>query len=150
MLAIVQQEKLTEFAKNGESDAAGRLPTEYMILKVRLAEFFNNTANHHTDLQVDYLVVVEAILRIALTNKWGFQLLLSPKKEDFLIKQKEVRSLAKTYLTLDHLINQSYFNRQPTPLVHAWHIFIKYGLVDLHFSVSELETEFLHYEMTAS
>ncbi len=150
MLAVVQQKKLNEFAKNGESDAASRLPSEYMVLKSRLAKLFYNAANHQTKIQTDYLAVMEAILNIALTNKWGFQLLLSQEKEDFLINQKEILSLAKTYLTLDHLINQSYFTRQQTTLVHAWHIFIKYGLVDLHFSIQELETAFLNYEMTVS
>lgn len=143
MLSAVQQKRFAKQIKNGNEESSPNLAAQYFNLKWQLALFFKNlTADKQTVFE-NYLKVTRVFLEIGLTKKWGYYLLISKEKEDFLLQQKEVSELDDLYLTLDHLINISYFDRRQAAYVHAWHIFLKFGLDDLNFSAKEIEEKLI-------
>lgn len=53
------------------------------------------------------------------------------------------KSFNTLYLILNQQIENSYFRHQKDALIHAWHMYIKFGLVDLQFSGTQIEKHFL-------
>ena len=143
MLSAVQQSRFERQIKSGREESRSNLAAQYFNLKWQLTFFFKNLSADKQAAFENYLKTAQAFLEIGLTKKWGYYLLISQEKEDFLLQQKEVSEFEDLYLTLDHLINISYFDRRQAAYVHAWHIFLKFGLGDLNFSAKEIEEKLI-------
>ncbi|MFT8493245.1 hypothetical protein [Liquorilactobacillus satsumensis] len=98
----------------------------------------------------DFCKVTALFLRIANEKKWTYLLLLPDEKLTYLEQKPVSRFVADDYLIMQKLLNNSYFKRRSAAFVHAWHIFVKFGLVDLGFSAAEIQTAFLEIFPPAS
>ncbi len=90
-----------------------------------------------------YCNALQAFLQIANERKWTYKMLV----DDELLAQIEQKwasqSLNTVYLILEQQLNKSYFENNQAAFVHAWHIFLKFGLVDLGFTADEIEAQYL-------
>lgn len=69
---------------------------------------------------------------------------LVDSKQTAQIKSKwETKSFNILYLILEQQVQNSYFKHQTADLLHAWHMFLKLGLVDLKFDETDIESYFL-------
>lgn len=108
----------------------------YAELELDLADFFRNSKE--TSLE-RYCVVLKDFLAIANETKWLYLLLLDEQQLAQLATKWPARSLNVLYLILQQQVNKSYFERKSEPLVHAWHMFIKFGLVEAGFAPEQIE-----------
>lgn len=52
------------------------------------------------------------------------------------------KSFNTVYLIMEQQILNAYFKHQMDDLIHAWHMLLKFGAVDLRFSEEEIEDRF--------
>ncbi|KRL07447.1 hypothetical protein [Liquorilactobacillus hordei] len=90
-----------------------------------------------------YCKALIPFFQIANDKKWTYLLLISDEKLHELEDKWKTQSFAKIYLILQKLLNQSYFEHQSSSFQHAWHIFLKFGVVELHLSSKQIEERFL-------
>jgi hypothetical protein len=139
MLSLVQQAQLAQSKAQGEIDPQKRLPQEYAELQQKLAALFANLKQTDaTTTFSDYQATLAAFLTIALNYKWGYQLLIDQKLEEKLNQQQLKVSTEQVYLTLVELLSRSYQEKNQAAFVHAWHIFIKFGLTDLKINFTKI------------
>lgn len=50
----------------------------------------------------------------------------------------KLADINKSYLAIKHFLNDAYYNHQQESFRHAWHLFLKMGLVDWKLSVDEI------------
>ncbi|KRL04244.1 dUTPase [Liquorilactobacillus oeni] len=116
----------------------------FFELNVRLAELLGNfNRKKGIDFMDDFCLSAAAFLKIANEKKWTYLVLLTDKKISILEQKDKSKFIAQDYLILQKMLNKSYFERNAPAFVHAWHIFIKLGLVDFKFSATEIENAFL-------
>lgn len=116
----------------------------YAELELNLAAFFRSPKEEQLKR---YCIVLKDFLAIANETKWLYLLLLDEQQIAQFATKWQARSLNVLYLILQQQVNKSYFERKSGPLVHAWHIFIKYGLVEAGFTPEQIEKQY--YELYA-
>lgn len=116
----------------------------YAELELNLATFFRSPKEERLKR---YCIVLKDFLAIANETKWLYLLLLDEQQIAQFSTKWQTRSLNVLYLILQQQVNKSYFERKSEPLVHAWHIFIKYGLVEAGFTSEQIEEKY--YELYA-
>ena len=86
-----------------------------------------------------YCRALLAFLGVANEKKWTYLLLLSPEGLKQFKQKWQTKSFSKIYLILQQQLMKSYFERRSDYFVHAWRIFIKFGLVELNLTETEIE-----------
>lgn len=76
-------------------------------------------------------------------KEWAYIMLISDEDLNQIGQKWKSDSFATVYLIIQQQINQCYFNRQPQALVHAWHMYLKLGLIDLDFDEQEIEDQYM-------
>ncbi|MDN7145045.1 hypothetical protein QS460_03780 [Liquorilactobacillus mali] len=90
-----------------------------------------------------YCEALVPFFQVANHKKWTYLLLVSDEQQHELEGKWKTQSFAKIYLILQKLLNQSYFEHQPNAFQHAWHIFLKFGIVELGLPLNKVEERFL-------
>lgn len=116
--------------------------TLYGDLNIELGRLFAVLGQDEETKLTAYCKVLGAFLAVANEKKWLYLLLLSEEKEQSLANKWKVRSVSKTYLSLQQQVLKAYFERRDEYFIRAWHIFIKFGLTDLGFSSAQIEETF--------
>ncbi|MDN2453023.1 hypothetical protein [Lactobacillus sp. UCMA15818] len=128
---------------------ANKLMNAYFELNYRIGELFKQTlvADKDTGDSVETLdLYCEALIpffQVANDKKWTYLLLVSDEELHELEGKWKTQSFAKIYLILQKMLNQSYFEHQSNSFQHAWHLFLKFGVVELGLSLNQIEECFL-------
>lgn len=129
------------------------LRNAYVSLDVELAEVANTsewfkvwkTHSGKNDLGktaretllVEYVDALDFILLIGAKQQWTHLIVLDREGVE-LLKSKPKTDLNKEYLALKKMFLGSYFEHRQEDFRHAWHLFLKLGLVDFGFSENEI------------
>ncbi|GAJ25414.1 dimeric dUTPase [Liquorilactobacillus sucicola DSM 21376 = JCM 15457] len=116
----------------------------YLELNNRLAILFSRAAaeKETAALLESYCDVLCAFFRVGNHQKWTYLMLLSDEQIEQLQHKWVSRSLAKLFMILQQQLNKSFFERQNRPFQHAWHLLLKFGLVELGFTPAQIEEEY--------
>ncbi|RRK09528.1 2-deoxyuridine 5-triphosphate nucleotidohydrolase [Lactiplantibacillus garii] len=136
---------------------ADRLQNAMVSLDVELAEMANTSEwfkvwkihkgkadagkTKRETLLNEYVDAMDFFFLVAAIQQWTH---LVPITADELTKigAKPVTDLNKQYLAIKHLLYDAYFNHRQVSYQHAWHVFLKMGLVEFGFSQDEIQTAF--------
>lgn len=136
---------------------ADRLQNAMVALDVELAEMANTAEwfkvwkvhkgkadtgkTKRETLLNEYVDAMDFFFLLAAIQQWTH---LVPLTTDDLTKLAEQRStdLNKQYLAIKHLLYDAYFNHRQVSYQHAWHVFLKLGLVEFGFTQDEIQTAF--------
>lgn len=141
-----------------------RLFNAYVSLDVELSELANTVEwfkvwkenrgqkmekgkTHEETVLSEYVDAMSFFFNIANQNKWTYLLLISDEEMDGFAKKPMTMSLNKVFLSLKLMISKSLFSHKLEDFKHAWHLFIKFGLVDLNLSWKDIENEFFKKNM---
>ncbi|QBO35285.1 2-deoxyuridine 5-triphosphate nucleotidohydrolase [Periweissella cryptocerci] len=132
--------------------------TVYVALDVELAEiantaeWFKTWKTHKGKAQADmtlaetlleeYVDAMDMFLWLALTEQWTHLVVL---EEDELqkIARMPKRDLNAHYIGIKTMLWSAYHRKNQQDYAHAWHSFIKLGLVELGFTEDEIQTAFV-------
>ncbi len=136
---------------------ADRLQNAMVSLDVELAEMANTSEwfkvwkihkgkadegkTERETLLNEYVDAMDFFFLVAAIQQWTH---LVPITADDLdkISNKPVTDLNKQYLAIKHLLYDAYFNHRQVSYKHAWHVFLKIGLVEFGFSQDEIQAAF--------
>ena len=113
-------------------------------VNLSLATLFNKIRNKasKSELLDSYCMTMRDFFAIANFKEWTYIMLMSDEDLNAIGQKWKSESLAMVYLSIQQQINSCYFKRQPQSLVHAWHMFLKLGLIDLDFDENQIESHF--------
>lgn len=116
----------------------------YLKLNNTLAVLFSKTAQKmkDTDILASYCDVLCAFCRVGNHQKWTYLMLLSDEETDRLRQKWVSHSFANLFMILQQQLNKSFFERQNEPFLHAWHILLKFGLVELGYTPAQIEEKY--------
>lgn len=148
-------QRRTQF--NYEHDVAVRpeegLRIDYVALNVALSHLADlmgfyklgqgTQSTSADELLSAYTDLVNCTFQVAARQTWSHLIVMAPDKLTALKQKKPAKSLSQQFLATQHFIDQSLFERQQPAFEHAWHLILKLGLVDLHFSEADIQTAFL-------
>ena len=80
-----------------------------------------------------------AFARIANQRQWAYKLLLDETTIANFKNKWQAPSQSSVFLIMNQLVNKSFFSNDMEAFTHAWHIIIKFGLVELQISETELD-----------
>ena len=104
----------------------------YVGLNIYLAKMMENVRNENRKELIEYFCET-MVYFISIANE----------KQISNFKSKwHSKSYNSVYLIIQQQINKCYFSHQSTEFVHAWHMLIKFGLVELGISPEEIEDYF--------
>ena len=92
-----------------------------------------------------YLQSLELLLLFSAKQQWTHLIVMDQKQWYLIQRTKPTTKLAdlnKQYLAIKHFLNDAYYNHRQESFRHAWHLLIKWGLVDLEFSGEEVTTKY--------
>ncbi|WP_279403927.1 hypothetical protein [Secundilactobacillus kimchicus] len=67
---------------------------------------------------------------------------MTPDEQVAITQKRPAKSLNQQALAVQQFLLHSYFDRQQAAFKHAWHLVLKWGLVDLAVDARLLETAF--------
>lgn len=125
----------------------------YVRLDVALAELANamgwfeltttpKTADEET-LRNAYLKAMDGFFQVAAKQTWSQLIVQSDDKLAALTSARKAKSLSQQYLSMKQFLYDAFLKHEQPAFEHAWHLFLKLGLVDLGFAGEELEQAFL-------
>ncbi|KRL76412.1 hypothetical protein FC17_GL001915 [Secundilactobacillus paracollinoides DSM 15502 = JCM 11969] len=125
----------------------------YVRLDVALADLANTMGwfeltdkpiqANHDDLLATYLKAMDGFFQVAAKQTWSQLIVQSDDKLAALKATKKAKSLSQQYLAMKQLVFDAFLKHEQPAFEHAWHLFLKLGLVDLEFTEDELEKAFL-------
>jgi len=136
---------------------AERLQNAMVSLDVELAEMANTSEwfkvwkihkgkadagkTHRETLLNEYVDAMDFFFLVAAIQQWTH---LMPMTVDALAElgEKKATDLNKQYLAIKHLLYDAYFDHRQVSYQHAWHVFLKIGLVDFGFKQDEIQAAF--------
>lgn len=136
---------------------AARLQNAMVALDVELAEMANTSEwfkvwkihkgkadagkTKRATLLNEYVDAMDFFFLVSAIQQWTH---LIPIAGDDLtaMAHKPATDLNKQYLAIKHLLYDAYFNHRQESYQHAWHVFLKIGLVDFGFTQDEIQTAF--------
>jgi len=136
---------------------AERLQNAMVSLDVELAEMANTSEwfkvwkihkgktdagkTHRETLLNEYVDAMDFFFLVAAIQQWTH---LMPMTADALTElgDKKATDLNKQYLAIKHLLYDAYFDHRQLSYQHAWHVFLKIGLVDFGFKQDEIQAAF--------
>lgn len=134
-----------------------RLQNAMVSLDVELAEMANTSEwfkvwkihkgkadagkTHRETLLNEYVDAMDFFFLVAAIQQWTH---LMPMTADALAElgEKKATDLNKQYLAIKHLLYDAYFDHRQVSYQHAWHVFLKIGLVDFGFKQDEIQAAF--------
>ncbi|WP_311407042.1 dUTPase [Liquorilactobacillus uvarum] len=147
----MQIKEMIDIARHFEDGSlAGKFTDEekaavlYLELNSALAVLFSKTAEkmEGTEVLASYCDVLCAFCRVGNYQKWTYLMLLSDEETDRMRQKWTSHSFAKLFMILQQQLNKSFFERQNEPFLHAWHILIKFGLVELGYTPTQIEEKY--------
>ncbi|MCI1632391.1 MAG: hypothetical protein LKJ22_01125 [Liquorilactobacillus nagelii] len=138
MLATVQHTQLIRFKNAGIVDRQKMISCEYAELLQKIGQLFSQLEQNEIENFTNYQAALKSFLSVALICKWGYQLLIDESVEQRLLKQNAQSSTDQIYLTMVELLSKSYQQKSQTAFVHAWHIFIKFGIANLKIDLKNI------------
>lgn len=130
--------KMTNFSEREQQAAL------YSDLSLSVSEIFLGVRSDDTEVILDkFCCVVCRFLLVASSQNMIDKFLLETQQFEQLRSKWTSKSTNTVYLIVEQQIQNAYFKHQTDDLVHAWHLWLKFGAVDLHFSEKEIEEEFL-------
>ncbi|KRL01327.1 hypothetical protein FC81_GL001470 [Liquorilactobacillus capillatus DSM 19910] len=116
----------------------------YLELNNTLAIMATAAAKKETrdELLTYYCDVLYAFCRVGNQRKWTYLMLLSDEQTIQLQQKWASQAVAKLFMILQQQLNKSFFERQNQPFLHAWHLLLKFGLVELEYTPSEIEERY--------
>ena len=96
-----------------------------------------------TELLKSYCQGMRDFFEMANFKEWAYIMLMTDEDLNQIGQKWKSDSFATVYLIIQQQINKCYFNRQPQALVHAWHMYLKLGLIDLDFDEQEIEAQYM-------
>lgn len=115
----------------------------YVGLNIYLAKIMENVRNENRKELIEYFCeTMVYFISIANEKKWLYLLLLNEEQMSNFKSKWHSKSYNSVYLIIQQQINKCYFSHQSTEFVHAWHMLIKFGLVELGISPEEIEDYF--------
>jgi len=136
---------------------AERLQNAMVSLDVELAEIANTSEwfkvwkihkgkadagkTHRETLLNEYVDAMDFFFLVAAIQQWTH---LMPMTADDLasLSAKPATGLSKQYLAVKHLLYDAYYTHRQVSYEHAWHVFLKIGLVDFGFKQAEIQAAF--------
>lgn len=90
----------------------------------------------------EYVDAMDFFFLVAAIQQWTHLIPMTPEKIAELANGRST-DLSKQYLAIKHLLYDAYFNHRQVSYQHAWHVFLKLGLVDFGFSQDEIQAAFI-------
>lgn len=91
------------------------------------------------ELLESYCYGIRDFLELSNFKEWSYLMLINDDDLRQLSQKWKSDSLATVYLSIQQQIGKCYLSRQSQALVHAWHMYLKLGLVDLSFNEHDVE-----------
>ena len=116
------------------------LPTKVLNPEERVAGLYVglNVRNENRKELIEYFCeTMVYFISIANEKKWLYLLLLNEEQISNFKSKWHSKSYNSVYLIIQQQINKCYFSHQSTEFVHAWHMLIKFGLVELGISLED-------------
>lgn len=105
----------------------------------------------HEELLQRYVTAIHWFLLYSARKQWTHLVVMSDESYQRLVDSKVSQHLAdsdKQYLTIQYFLLASYYTHRQEDFRHAWHLLLKYGLVDLKLLPEEIMTT--HEKMVKS
>lgn len=129
------------------------LRMDYVSLNVALTELASSMGWYRLGESVpevdqatllkQYIDVLNHVFWVAARQTWSHLIVLDDEKLKALVAKRPAKSLSQQFLTTQHFLDQSLFERQQAAFEHAWHLILKLGLVDLQFDQDQIEATYL-------
>ncbi|GAX01177.1 hypothetical protein [Secundilactobacillus silagei] len=130
------------------------LRVDYVALSVSLAHLSDlmgwfklgqkKPAVSSEDLLKAYIEVIDHTFQVAARQTWSHLIVMKPEDLDKLAHKAPAKSPSQQYLAISHFLDQSFFDRQQAAFRHAWHLILKFGLVDLKFTETQIQDAYLN------
>lgn len=81
------------------------------------------------------------LLLFSARKQWTHLIVIDPKEYQRILNADvadDFKELDKEYLTITNLVMNAYYTHQQDYFCHAWHLFLKLGLVDWHLNEKEI------------
>lgn len=129
--------KLTNFSEKERQAAL------FADLAISLSEVLVASQGEDQDILLDkYSQAAGRFLLVASSQNVMDRFLVSDEQIAQIQNKWQTKSYNVMYLILEQQVQNAYFKHQVDDLVHAWHMFLKLGLVDLNLSESTIEKHF--------
>lgn len=135
-----------------------RLANAFVALDVELSEMANTSEwfkvwkthrgkqdeglTSRATLLNEYVDAMDFFLLIANLKNWNKIIVDSQSELTTITAKKAEEFLDKQYLILKQMIFKTYFAHSESSYKHAWHLFLKFGLVDFGFTTDEIQVAF--------
>lgn len=96
---------------------------------------------NHQELVERFTKTVHWYLLFSARKQWTHLVVMSNDDYQRLLdadRSTKLVDLDKEYLSIKYLLLESYYTHQQESFRHAWHLLLKYGLVDLQISENEV------------
>ncbi|AVK62914.1 2-deoxyuridine 5-triphosphate nucleotidohydrolase [Lactobacillus sp. CBA3606] len=137
---------------------AERLQNAMVALDVELAEMANTSEwfkvwkihkgkadagkTARETLLNEYVDAMDFFFLVAAIQQWTHLIPMTATDLDEL-SAKPSTDLNKQYLAIKQLLYDAYFTHRQASYQHAWHVFLKLGLVDFSYSQAEIQAAFI-------
>lgn len=98
----------------------------------------------HQAVVENFVTTLHWFLLFSARKQWTHLVVMSTTDYHHLMTSEPVKQLAdqdKEYLTIKYFLFASYYTHRQEDFRHAWHLLLKYGLVDLQLSEEEIMAE---------
>lgn len=151
---IIDLELDVDDAKELEIGPEARKQTIFVALDVELSTMAKNNGWYDVLDQPlkktaaateSYLKALELLLLFSAKQQWT-HLIVMDDQQWSLIKRSQpttkLTELNKQYLAIKHFLDDAYYNHRQESFRHAWHLFIKWGMIDQGLSSEEITTKY--------
>lgn len=146
------------FKHNLANSMQDRIQEAYISLDVELAEIANaaewfkvwktHRGKRDGELSVHQTVLNEFVdatdffLLMANLNQWNHLIVIEDEEIDKYKADSRTPDLSLMYLNIKKMLFSAYAYNRSTDYVHAWHLFMKFGIKGLGFTPEEIEESF--------
>ena len=142
MLSITRQSHFPPMLRAKKHSLDEKYCNLIVNVNLSLASLFQKIQLNQDKLLDEYCEGLRDFLEIANFKEWAYIMLVDKDEVKKITQKCQSDSLATVYLIIQQQINKCYFEHQSQFLVHAWHIYLKLGLVDLRFTEDQIESRF--------
>ena len=111
----------------------------YVNWQVAQGQLIQAIKQDESQLLEAYGNLLLAFCRIANSRQWAYKLLIEPDQLAQFKAKWQAPSQTSVFLIMNKLINKSFFENDMEAFSHAWHIIIKYGLVELKLDEAKID-----------
>lgn len=147
---VIDLELDVDDAKELEIGPEARQQTIFVALDVELAKLAESSgwfdvldqpAKDEQAIKSHYLKAIELFLLFSAKKQWTHLIVMDEKQWQLIDRAKattKLTELNKQYLAIKHFLNDAYYNHRQESFRHAWHLLIKWGMVDLGLSSDQI------------